>query len=140
MTEPQRSRWWLFSVLAFPHGLLLLAAPWCFVRFTINPESVRLGIVPWLIGAEEPSGWEIQPVGVIAAIAWLSRRLLALPALAASAEAGAPALPGARLMAYLPFGTVVVAAFVPLAAGLYLATTTAWTVAERTALRQFITG
>jgi YidC/Oxa1 family membrane protein insertase len=36
----------------------------------------------------------------------------------------------------LPYATVVVAAFVPLAAGLYLATTTAWTLAERTLLRR----
>jgi len=31
----------------------------------------------------------------------------------------------------LPYFTVVVAAFVPLAAGVYLLTTTAWTLAER---------
>src|SRR5207248_8280301 len=34
-----------------------------------------------------------------------------------------------------PYVTVVVAAFVPLAAGLYLVTTTAWTLAERMLLR-----
>ncbi|WP_046470461.1 YidC/Oxa1 family membrane protein insertase [Allosalinactinospora lopnorensis] len=79
-------------------------------------------------------------LGVLAGIAWLSRRLLALPALAASAETGAPALPGAGVLSYLSFGAVVVAAFVPLAAGLYLATTTAWTVVERTALRRLVTG
>jgi YidC/Oxa1 family membrane protein insertase len=36
----------------------------------------------------------------------------------------------------VPYVTVVMAAFVPLAAGLYLATTTAWTLAERTLLRR----
>jgi YidC/Oxa1 family membrane protein insertase len=36
-----------------------------------------------------------------------------------------------RLMAWLPFGTVLAAAWLPLAAGLYLATSTAWTTAER---------
>ncbi|MBA0049606.1 membrane protein insertase YidC [Streptomyces sp. AJS327] len=40
-----------------------------------------------------------------------------------------------RLLPLLPFGTLVTAAVVPLAAGLYLATTTAWTAAERAALR-----
>jgi YidC/Oxa1 family membrane protein insertase len=35
-----------------------------------------------------------------------------------------------------PFVTVAIAAFVPLAAGLYLVTTTAWTLAERTLLRR----
>ncbi len=46
---------------------------------------------------------------------------------------GTSGAPGA-LARLLPYGTVVVAAFVPLAAGLYLATTTAWTLAERTVL------
>jgi YidC/Oxa1 family membrane protein insertase len=39
-----------------------------------------------------------------------------------------------RLARLLPFGTLATAAFIPLAAGLYLLTTTAWTVAERTIL------
>jgi YidC/Oxa1 family membrane protein insertase len=34
----------------------------------------------------------------------------------------------------LPYLTIVIAAFVPLAAGLYLLITTAWTAAERTVL------
>jgi YidC/Oxa1 family membrane protein insertase len=37
----------------------------------------------------------------------------------------------AALGRVLPYFTVVVAAFVPLAAGVYLLTTTAWTLAER---------
>jgi len=51
-------------------------------------------------------------------------------AAAASQAAGAAGV-AARLTPYL---AVVVAAFVPLAAGLYLVTTTAWTLAERTFL------
>jgi len=39
--------------------------------------------------------------------------------------------PGAGFAPYLAFGTVLFAALVPLAAGLYLLTTTAWTAAER---------
>ncbi|MGI8452164.1 MAG: hypothetical protein ACR2MP_34260 [Streptosporangiaceae bacterium] len=35
----------------------------------------------------------------------------------------------------IPFVSLVTAAIVPLAAGLYLLTTTAWTLAERTVLR-----
>lgn len=48
-----------------------------------------------------------------------------------------PSGPAAGLTRWLPllsFGTLVTAALVPLAAGLYLATTTAWTAAERTFL------
>jgi YidC/Oxa1 family membrane protein insertase len=46
-----------------------------------------------------------------------------------------PAAAAANAVAWLaPFVTVVVAAFVPLAAGLYLVTSAAWTLAERTLL------
>jgi YidC/Oxa1 family membrane protein insertase len=38
----------------------------------------------------------------------------------------------------LPFTTLIIAAFVPLAAGLYLLTSTAWTLTERTVLRRRI--
>jgi YidC/Oxa1 family membrane protein insertase len=41
-----------------------------------------------------------------------------------------------RFAQLLPFGTLLTAAFVPLAAGLYLLTTTAWTVVERTILQR----
>jgi YidC/Oxa1 family membrane protein insertase len=37
---------------------------------------------------------------------------------------------------FLPFGTLATAAFIPLAAGLYLLTTTAWTLLERTFLQR----
>ncbi|WP_033294259.1 membrane protein insertase YidC [Amycolatopsis jejuensis] len=42
--------------------------------------------------------------------------------------------PAARLIRLLPYSTIVVTAFVPLAASLYLLTTTTWTVVERTIL------
>jgi YidC/Oxa1 family membrane protein insertase len=45
------------------------------------------------------------------------------------------ALPG-RLLRLLPFGTLLTAAVVPLAAGLYLLTTTTWTVVERAILHR----
>ncbi|HEY3508615.1 membrane protein insertase YidC [Kribbella sp. NPDC051137] len=41
-----------------------------------------------------------------------------------------------RMAQLLPYGTLLTAAFVPLAAGLYLLTTTAWTVVERTVLHR----
>lgn len=61
--------------------------------------------------------------GLIAAIAWLSARRLH--------RLGQP-----RLLQLLPFGTVVFAATVPLAAGIYLLTTTAWTALENAVLRR----
>jgi YidC/Oxa1 family membrane protein insertase len=43
--------------------------------------------------------------------------------------------PMGALTRLLPFSTLIIAAFVPLAAGLYLLTTTSWTAAERALLR-----
>lgn len=77
---------------------------------------------------------------LLALTGWLQARMLAStspPAVGnasrqAALQAGAVTA-AARLMPYL---TVAMAAFVPLAAGLYLVTTTAWTLAERAILRR----
>ncbi|HEU5419620.1 MAG TPA: membrane protein insertase YidC [Streptosporangiaceae bacterium] len=88
---------------------------------------------------------------LLAGVGWASARLarrlgqpgLAAPLPARPAGPAAPASAGpaaaaerlaARLARVLPYITVVVAMFVPLAAGLYLLTTTSWTVAERAIL------
>ncbi len=71
---------------------------------------------------------------LLAAICWLSarvaRRMSATFATAAPGTSAAPAALGA-VGRVLPYVTVVVAAFAPLAAGIYLVTSTAWSVAER---------
>jgi YidC/Oxa1 family membrane protein insertase len=71
--------------------------------------------------------------GLLAAGGWLSARL-ARQATAAAGPAQAPAL--SLVTRIIPFTTVVIAMFVPLAAGLYLLTTTWWTLAERVLLRR----
>jgi len=100
----------------------------------------------WLTG---PGPWSGQGLvfaalfGLIALAAWLSARAArrwAAPAPApqpgkaggtgAAGPAGATGVSG-LLLRVLPFATLVIAALVPLAAGLYLATTTAWAAAER---------
>ena len=64
------------------------------------------------------------------------------PVPAKGSAGGAPAAPAAAgrtvsvLTWIVPFASLVTAAIVPLAAGLYLLTTTAWTLAERTVLRR----
>ncbi len=59
---------------------------------------------------------------------------------APGSAAAAPAAPGGRAASLagwvIPFASLVTAAIVPLAAGLYLLTTTAWTLGERTILRR----
>ena len=59
---------------------------------------------------------------------------------AAPGSTAAPATPAGRAASLvgwvIPFASLVTAAIVPLAAGLYLLTTTAWTLGERTVLRR----
>lgn len=66
---------------------------------------------------------------LLAVVAWLGRRLS--PPFDSDA-------PGATVVRFLPYWTIVVAAFVPLAAGLYLLASTAWTAAERAVFRRLI--
>ncbi|MFS0793650.1 YidC/Oxa1 family membrane protein insertase [Microbacterium sp. 1P10AE] len=70
-------------------------------------------------------------VAVIAGAGELTRRFLR--------PAQDPAAPAwtAWIVTTLPFTTAVVALFVPLAAGLYLAVTTVWTFGQRLILRRF---
>jgi len=108
-----------------------------------------------LLGAPLASHWLTAPgpvssqgavfLGVFCALAvigWLHTRLARRPLAPATPDApAAPAAaqPGgaARLLALLaPAITVAAAALVPLAAGLYLVTSTGWTLAERALLRR----
>lgn len=82
-------------------------------------------------------------LGALTAVIAVSRRVLATPATPTGAvgPASRPVALGAstglsRMLTFLPFITVVFAAFVPLAAVLYLLTTTTWTVCERLVLRR----
>lgn len=61
-------------------------------------------------------------------VKWQQSRMTATPA------------PGfmTGLVKVLPFGTILVAAYLPLAAGLYLLTTTTWTIAERALLYRIL--
>src|SRR5262249_33668556 len=108
----------------------------------------------WLSGAgplDLASAHGVVFVGLFALLAtlcWLSARLGRLmtaqataakpaptAATAAAAGVGATAAAAAgrpgRLVGALPYLTVVIAAFAPLAAGIYLLTTLAWSLAER---------
>jgi YidC/Oxa1 family membrane protein insertase len=105
----------------------------------------------WLSGAGPISSQGAAFVvifALLALIGWLHARMLRSTMPAAT---GMAAVPGREptgpqgvaftvLTRMTPYLTVVMAAFVPLAAGLYLVTTTAWTLAERMVLRRRITG
>ena len=108
-----------------------------FSRAVVAGESNQL-ISGSLLGAPLGQHWPILTgtpaflvLGVLlAVVAWLSSRLQ----LRQLDETATPL--SRRLARLLPFGTLLTAAFVPLAAGLYLLTTTTWTVVERTILQR----
>ena len=104
----------------------------------------------WLTGAGPLSAQGAVFAGLFALLAVVAvlavrvaRRATPLGAPAGSAAPGpaapAAAAPGGRAVSLagwvIPFASLVTAAIVPLAAGLYLLTTTAWTLGERTVLR-----
>jgi YidC/Oxa1 family membrane protein insertase len=73
-------------------------------------------------------------LALIAVVTTVSRRVLTLPQ-----PEGTPAPAGmVRALSFLPYVTVVFAAFVPLAAAVYILTSAAWTVAERWTLRRLL--
>jgi YidC/Oxa1 family membrane protein insertase len=139
-------------------GLLPLLAQWpllsvlylLFRSATVDGQpnqllSGRLLGVPlgthWLSGPgllSAHSAVFLTVFAVLAGLCWLSARLAQRSAPAAPASTGDPsaeAVPGAAaagvLTRLLPYVTVVIAVFAPLAAALYLLTTVAWTLGER---------
>ena len=97
--------------------------------------GVPLGM-HWLSGAGPASLQGAVFLGVFALLAglcWLSARLGRLMTAQASGALAVPAATGGSglLVRVLPYLTVVIAAFVPLAAGIYLLTSLGWSLAER---------
>ena len=90
----------------------------------------------WLSGAGAASAQGAVFLGLfvlLAGLCWLSARLGVLMAAQATGTSPAPGGAGrpGLLVRALPYLTVVIAAFAPLAAGIYLLTTLAWSLAER---------
>ena len=72
-------------------------------------------------------------LALLAGLTWLSVRLgQAMTAQAVpGAATQATSVPGGALIKVLPYLTVVIAAFTPLAAGIYLLASAGWSLAER---------
>jgi YidC/Oxa1 family membrane protein insertase len=92
----------------------------------------------WLTGAGPASTQGLLFLVLFALLAGVG--FLTARATRAAGPAVAAAAPGqpaglALLSRVVPYTTVVIAAFVPLAAGIYLLTTTSWTAAERAFFR-----
>jgi YidC/Oxa1 family membrane protein insertase len=75
-------------------------------------------------------------LAIIGVVAALQRRLAKANATPLAEEATPAILRMNSIVSWLPFLTVVFAAVVPLAATVYLAITTSWTLVERTLLRR----
>lgn len=110
------------------------------VLLTHSFGGVELGAT--LVGTAE--GLLVEPVFVVllvllAVVAGATRRHVVLPTMRATAVAD-PQSPVqmSGIFTYMHFATVVIAAFVPLAAGLYLLASTAWALGERLVLRRFL--
>ena len=139
-------------------GILPLLAQWPFLSVmyllfrsaTVNGAQNQLlsdGLFGVPLGAHWLSGTGLLGVhgmlflvilAILAALCWLSARLAkragGTPAARTSpdpAEALASSKATGFLTRVLPYVTVVIAAFAPLAAAIYLLTTVAWTLAER---------
>jgi len=74
---------------------------------------------------------------LLAGAAFMAARATRAASPGSAGSAGQPAA-AAALGRILPYTTVAIAAFVPLAAGIYLLTSTAWSAAERAVLRRWI--
>ncbi|HTX85427.1 MAG TPA: membrane protein insertase YidC [Streptosporangiaceae bacterium] len=91
----------------------------------------------WLTGAGPASTQGLLFLALfalLAGIGFLTARVTRAAGPAVAAAPGQPAGLGV-LSRIVPYTTVVIAAFVPLAAGIYLLTTTGWTAAERAVFR-----
>ncbi|PSL56782.1 YidC/Oxa1 family membrane protein insertase [Saccharothrix carnea] len=120
----------------------LVQAPFFMVMYrlvtTPNPllDGTLLGVP---LGTSWFGVWTHTPVflalfAVLTAVAFATSRWQA----AIAAKTGGPQPPFARLLRLLPFGTVLIAAVLPLAAGIYLVTTTTWTLLERAFLYRVV--
>ncbi len=107
------------------------------LRETLFGAPLGLSL-PGMLGTP---GWHvlvpIALLAVMAVVAWFTRRQTLRMATATPTEG--PLAGMTATLSWLSFLTVGIAAFVPLAAALYLAVSTTWTFAERTLLRRRLT-
>jgi YidC/Oxa1 family membrane protein insertase len=122
---------------------MLAQLPFFWLMYTLFSRAVVAGesnqlISGSLLGAPLGLHWPVltgTPAFIalavlLAVVAWFSARLQVR-------QLDETATPLTRRLARIvPYGTLATAAFVPLAAGLYLLTTTTWTVVERTILQR----
>ncbi|MGN6503607.1 MAG: YidC/Oxa1 family membrane protein insertase [Pseudolysinimonas sp.] len=90
---------------------------------TALAAHLTTAVSPWVF---------LAVLAAMAVVAWLARRA----ALRQATSAGASGL--TRVLSWAPFISVIAGAFLPLAATLYLAISSAWSLAERAVLRRVL--
>ncbi|WP_113701705.1 YidC/Oxa1 family membrane protein insertase [Nonomuraea lactucae] len=114
--------WLVYQVATHPTALAgqyLLGAP---LGHQVAGVVANYGLISW------PFSVFAVLIALITLVAWLSSRKIRATLTAEQPEAVRKVLP------LLPFGSVLAAAVLPLAAGLYLLVSAAWTVGERAVL------
>ena len=117
------------------YGLFIGAGPGEEPLLAHTFAGVGLGTTP----AASAEGLLVSPVFaalllLLALVAWANRRYVVLPMMRETP--GQP--PVLQVMSYAQFTTVAIAAFVPLAAGIYLFASSAWALAEKVVLRRIL--
>lgn len=128
-------------VLSILYGLFVLAVINGHANSLLTESvfGVPLGtsLVSLITGGAEASQLAVFVLLLMAIglVAWFSRR--ATQRYLGEADEGAPGMRSVMsVMSWMPFLTVIFAAIVPLAAALYLAISTTWTLVERQLLRR----
>jgi YidC/Oxa1 family membrane protein insertase len=114
--------WLMYQVATHPTALAgqyVLGAP---LGHQLAGVVVNYGLISW------PFSVFVVVIALIALVAWLSSRSIRSTLTDEQPETLR------KIMPLLPFGSVLAAAVLPLAAGLYLLVSTAWTVGERAVL------
>jgi YidC/Oxa1 family membrane protein insertase len=111
---------------------LTAPGPWSGHGLVFAALFALIALAAWL-SARAARRWATPAPAPQPGTAGATGAAVASRAAEASGTAGAAGVSGVTglLLRALPFATVIIAAIVPLAAGLYLATTTAWAAAER---------
>jgi YidC/Oxa1 family membrane protein insertase len=119
----------------------LAQAPFFMVMYHVAlraPAGALLGVP---LTAHLAAGLPVFAVllALSATLAWWSSRRVSASMSPAGGMAGTPGAPSAALLRYLPYLSVLTVAWMPLAGGIYLVTSTAWTALEQAVYRRPVT-
>lgn len=131
-------------VLSLLYGLFILTTIGGHANSLLTFEFLGVPLGTSLVGAIGVGALPLELVVfvtllvVIGVVAWFSRRVTRRYLGEAQGDVPAAMQSAMGILSWMPFLTVIFAAIVPLAAALYLAVTTTWTLVERQVLRRLL--